>query len=243
MKALRVVIMVGLMMAVWQLVNTPAASALEPVKVAILDSGSNLAYKEGISLIDGTVKDYNGHGTLMASIIKEVYPNIELYIIKVIGKDGLAINEEAIVLGIEWAISRDVDVINMSLRLKGSEKLHQVIKKAYNKGIIIVAAAGNKNSRMDTLTTEYDRRNIADEIAYPAKYPEVIAVSAIDRYGKIYDASIKGKEIDIFYKGYKGRQAGTSIASSYVAGLAARIISENSTTNIQKIKNMMRQKL
>ena len=179
----------------------------------------------------------------MASIIKEVYPNIELYIIKVIGKDGLAINEEAIVLGIEWAISRDVDVINMSLRLKGSEKLHQVIKKAYNKGIIIVAAAGNKNSRMDTLTTEYDRRNIADEIAYPAKYPEVIAVSAIDRYGKIYDASIKGKEIDIFYKGYKGRQAGTSIASSYVAGLAARIISENSTTNIQKIKNMMRQKL
>ena len=41
MKALRVVIMVGLMMAVWQLVNTPAASALEPVKVAILVSGPN----------------------------------------------------------------------------------------------------------------------------------------------------------------------------------------------------------
>ena len=249
MKALRVIVMVGLMLGA-VIANAEALETVHPVtnelsgrvKVAILDSGSNIAYKEGVSLIDGTAKDYNGHGTLIAKIVKKVSPQAELYIIKVIGKDGLAVNEEGVILGLEWAISRDVDVINMSLRLKDSEKLHNVIKKAYNRGIVIVAAAGNKTSKIGTLTTKYDRRNMTDEIVYPAKYPEVVAVGAIDKYGKIYDASVKGKEVDVFCKGYKGRQAGTSIASAYAAGLAAKVISNNPNSDTQEIKNIIRQK-
>ena len=238
MKTLRVMIMIGLISGAVA-VN---AEALEPVKVAILDSGSNIAYKEGVSLIDGTVKDYNGHGSLMASIIKEVYPDVELYIIKVMGKDGLAINEEAIILGLEWAIARDVDVINMSLRLKDSESLHKVIKKAYDKGIVIVAAAGNKGSRMRILTINYGLRTMDYEVAYPAKYDEVIAVGAIDRYGKVYDASINTEKVDVLVKGYKDGKAGTSIASAYAAGFASRIISENPNIDIQEIKNIILQK-
>jgi len=250
MKTLREMIAIGLMI-VMIMVNSLPVSASEPVKpvrnntdltqisngvkVAILDSGSNITYKEGISLIDGTVRDYNGHGTLMAEIIKEVNPNAELYIVKVMGKDGLAVNEEAVILGLEWAISRDVDVINMSLRLKDSPRLHQAIKKAHDKGIVIIAAAGNKTSKMNTLTTEY-------EVAYPARYSEVIAVGALDKYGKVYSGSIKGEGVDICCKGYKGRKAGTSIASAYAAGLAANVISGNPDSNIQEVKNLMLQK-
>ncbi len=229
MKTLRATITMGLTIGLI-MANTLLASASEPAKVAILDSGSNSTYKEGISLIDSTVKDYNGHGTLMARIIKEVTPDIELYVVKVMGKDGLAVNEEAVILGIEWAISRDVDVINMSLRLKDSARLHQAIKKAHDNGIVIIAAAGNTTTKINTLTTE---------VAYPAKYNEVIAVGALDRYGKVYDGSINGEEVDICYRGYKGKKAGTSIASAYATGFAASIISENPDSGVQEIKDLM----
>ncbi len=216
------------------------ASSPSSVKIAILDSGCNSSYTEGISLIDESIRDYNGHGTLMAGIIKEVYPEARLYIIKVIGKDGLAINEEAITLGLEWAVSRGVNVINMSLRLKDSERLHEVIRKARDKGIAIVAAAGNKSTRMG-LATGKGKINL-NEVAYPAKYPEVIAVGALDRHGRVYDASIKGKEVEIFCKGYKGKEAGTSIASAYAAGFVAKIISENPDGNLQNIIDILHQK-
>lgn len=203
------------------------------VKVAILDSGSNIAYKEGISFVDGTVKDYNGHGTLMAEIIKEMCPDAQLYIIKVIGNDGLAINEEAIILGLEWAITRGVDVINMSLRLQNTDALYRVIKKAYEKDIVIVAAAGNKDSMLGPTL----------EIAYPAKYEEVIAVGALDRNGKVYDGSIKGEKVELLCKGYKGRKAGTSVASAYAAGFIAKIIPDNRRLGIEELRSFIHRQI
>jgi len=236
MKILKFTRIAGLVLgiAIYLLSSAYASSA---VRVAILDSGCNISYKEGISLIDNTVRDYNGHGTLMASIIKEAYPAAELYIIKVIGNDGLLINEEAVILGLEWAVSRGVDVINMSLRVKDSERLHQIIEKAYQHGIVMVAAAGNNSTRLGALTT----KGAIDltEVAYPARYDEVIAVGALDRYGKIYAGSIKGEKVEILCRGYKGREAGTSIASAYAAGFAAKIISEHPNSSLEEIREIM----
>jgi subtilisin family serine protease len=218
------------------------ATTSNGVKVAILDSGCDIAYQEGISLIDGTLKDYKGHGTLMASIIRETCPQAQLYIVKAVEKEGLILDEEAVILGLEWAISRNVDVINMSLRLKDSERLHEVIQKAYRQGIVIVAAAGNNSTRMGLA------RNFAQvgaisltEVAYPAKYSEVIAVGALDRNGRVYGASIKGEKVEVFCKGYKGSVAGTSVASAYAAGLVVKIISENPAFGPEKIREIMQQ--
>ncbi len=212
---------------------TLQAQAYEAVKVAILDSGSNNAHKEGISLVDDTLRDSNGHGTLMAQIIKESCPNAELYIVKVIGKDGLVINEDAVILGLEWAISRDVKVINMSLRMKPSQRLYEVIKKASAKGIILVAAAGNNDKFSGSYYSTFSAKTSVDssmpgkEVAYPAKYSEVIAVGALDQYGKVYNQSARSEEVDLYFRGYHGNRAGTSIASAYAAGAMARAISEN----------------
>jgi subtilisin family serine protease len=217
-------IIVFALLIVSQIGNIAEAEKLKggSVKVAILDSGCNIDYKEGISLIDRMVKDYNGHGTLMARIIKEKAPFAELYIVKVMNKDGLCPNEEAVIRGIEWAVSRGVNLMNISLRLKDSERLHNAIRKAYDKGIIIIAAAGNENSLLDN----GGGFNLK-AVAYPAKYDEVIAVGAVDPAGRVYDGSIKGKEVEVFCQGYKGRYAGTSVASAYATGIIARIISEN----------------
>jgi len=208
------------------------AYAFEAVKVAILDSGSNIAYKEGISLVDGSLRDNNGHGTLIAQIIKESCPNVELYIVKVIGKDGLVINEDAVILGLEWAIAKEVKVINMSLRMKPSQRLYEVIKKAYDKGIILVAAAGNNdkfsNAYYSTLEVKSTAKSSAQnsEVVYPAKYPEVIAVGALNQYGKVYNQSVLSEGVDLYARGYYGNRAGTSIASAYAAGAMAQAISE-----------------
>jgi len=212
---------------------TLEAQASEVVKVGILDSGSNIAYKEGISLVDDTLRDNNGHGTLMAQIIKESCLGAEIYIIKVIGKDGLVINEDAVILGLEWAIAKDVKVINMSLRIKPSPRLYEVIKKAYAKGIILVAAAGND----DKFSGSYYSVGASKEVAYPAKYPEVIAVGALDQYGKVYDQSAQAGEVDLYFRGYRGRSAGTSIASAYAAGAMAREITENPEASPEELKN------
>lgn len=238
MRVLRAIILVTLVINL-EFLGVKLSHAQTPVKVAILDSGSNAAYKEGISLIDGSVKDYNGHGTLIAGIVKEMYPEAELYVVKVAGKDGLVINEEAVAFGLEWAISRGVNVINMSLRLKDSERLHNLIKKAHQQGIVIVAAAGNNSTRLGLLTAKGSIK--LSEVAYPAKYNEVIAVGALNRQGKIYAGTIIDKEIDVFFRGYKGKNAGTSIASAYAAGYAAKIISRQPNLNIQEIKEILQQ--
>ena len=222
---------------------TLKAYASEVVKVGILDSGSNIAYKEGISLVDDTLRDNNGHGTLMAQIIKESCPNAELYIVKVIGKDGLVINEDAVILGLEWAIAKDVKVINMSLRVKPSQRLHDVIKKAYAKGIILVAAAGNNDKFSGSYYSVLDAKTSVDsnvpskEAAYPAKYPEVIAVGALNQYGKVYNQSAQSEEVNLYFRGYRGRSAGTSIASAYAAGAIAQAITENPEASLEELKN------
>ena len=211
---------------------TSKAYAFEPVKVAILDSGSDSSYKEGISLVDDTLKDNNGHGTLMAEIIKESCPKAQLYIIKVIGKDGLVINEDAVILGLEWAMAKDVKVINMSLRMKPSRRLYAVIKKAHAQGIILVAAAGNNDkfssSYYSTLESKATPKSSAQnsEVVYPAKYSEVVAVGAFNQYGKAYRRSVQSAGVDLYARGYHGNRAGTSIASAYAAGTMAQAISE-----------------
>jgi len=242
MKAIRrfkVAVTVGL--AVFFIVVSEAlVEAKGSVRVAILDTGSNIAYKEGISVIDSTLKDYNGHGTLIARTIKEIYPEAELYIVKVMGKDGLLIDEAAVISGLEWATEKGVDIINMSLRLRNSDGLHRAIKKAYERGIVIVAAAGNKTSIMGSLSRQYSIPDTQySEVAYPAKYEEVIAVGALDKYGRVYDGSIKDEKVEVFCRGYKGKAAGTSIASAYAAGFIARIIFANPGFGIEELRDFI----
>ena len=248
MKTLKVVIVVGMVAGMLTL-NPALANAqgsAKRVKVAILDSGSNIAFEEGVSLIDATVKDLNGHGSLMARIVKEAYPQAELYIIKVMGTDGLLVDEEAIILGIEWAVSREVDVINMSLRTNDSQRLREAVQKAFRKGIVLVAAAGNKSTRMNRVLTQDTNllnnkgiQNSAFTVATPARYAEVVAVGALDRNAKAYDASIAGEEVEVYCKGYKDGRAGTSIASAYASGHIARIISENPNADTHQIRSIM----
>lgn len=224
----------------------------EGVKVAILDTGlckhSDLAVNiaKGINFTSSDPHDYTdrvGHGTHVAGIIAAadneigvvgVAPKASLYICKVLGDNGSG-SFDWIAKGIDWAIAEKVDIISMSLGSNmGNEELHSAVKRAYDKNITVVAAAGNDG----------DEYKESDNIDYPARYPEAIAVGAINKYlqrswfssnGEKLEISAPGEDITSTYlkDGY-AVLSGTSMAAPFVSGVLALLISKHKHTDDNK---------
>lgn len=147
------------------------------VKVAVLDSGIadhetlNGISMERVKLVDSN-PDANGHGTSMASLIsgrvapaQGVAPSAQLLDILLADERGMS-NTALVAAGIMEAVDRGAQVINISLGSFGSSlMLQNAVQYALDQNVIIVAAAGNEQ-----LT----------QLAYPAAYPGVISVGAVD---------------------------------------------------------------
>jgi len=218
------------------------------VKVAILDTGIDFNHsdlKSGVIKVQDITTDRNpldrvGHGTHVAGIIGArgkmtgVAPDCELYSIKVLNDQGSG-TDEWLYQGILSAIDLKVNIINMSL---GSTiynpRVESAIKKAYDQGIILIAAAGNDGYV----------GNGVDTIGYPAKFDEVIAVGAIDPNGNRASFSSVGKELDICTFGTNitstwpnnlyVKLSGTSMACPFITGVAALIYSSHNILRISK---------
>lgn len=207
----------------------------EGIKVAVLDTGIcdhedlNGQWKDAYDFSnDKTYEDRkSGHGTHVAGIIGAIdnqigcigiAPHCTLVPMKVLDDAGggsfLAI-ENAIRKCIELG---DIDIINMSLGAPNpppGDSLHNAIKEATSKGIIIVAAAGNNASKVN----------------YPAAYDEVIAVAALNDKGEMAHFSSSDERVDsvapgvdiysTFLKNQYAKMSGTSQASPFVAGICA----------------------
>lgn len=95
--------------------------------------------------------------------------SVSIYDVKVLD-DNLKGDIDNIIKGITWSIKNDVNIIHMSFGFQRYNKeLHDAIKNAKNKGIILVAAAGN---------------NMDDYSDYPARFNEVYSITAIDKNNK-----------------------------------------------------------
>ncbi len=217
----------------WNLESIHAADADDgtvkdknKVRVAILDSGvdmlDNIEVKERMNFIPGqedfTVmfEDEAGHGTAVAGIIAgETMPgetaeginkNVELYSAKVLDENNQA-PLSRIIQGIYWAIEKDVHIINMSFGTSQySKALEDAVKAAADKGILIVAAAGNQGNQG------------TDTVEYPAAFPEVLAVGSVDAQGEVSDFSAKGEEVELVAPGEAVRVTGAFGADMVVSG-------------------------
>jgi subtilisin family serine protease len=214
----------------------------ENVKVAVLDTGidkdnKDLTYVKGVNFVGEDKKNFeddNGHGTKISGIIGAlendynllgVSPSSQLYIAKVADKNG-NVRIKELIKGINWAIKEDVDIINISLEFpEGTKNLHNVIKKAHQKGIIIVSSSGNINSPNDT------------KLSYPGAYSEVINVGMLDTGGKIYSKEFKEKKVNVYAPGedifslYLNDKmtldTGVSFATAYTTGYTALLINQH----------------
>ncbi len=207
-----------------------ASGTGEGVIVGILDSGIQAhpqfddVYIVHIDLAGGGVAGPGAaHGTSVASIItgrEGIAPDAELFVVRVLDDEGMG-NSYHVAQGIVQAVDLGVKVINMSLGVyQDTPLLRQAVSYAHERGVLMVAAAGNDG---------YNR------MPYPAAYPEVLAVTAVDGSGQYARFPNQSKEIDFAAPGVGILTAkedsgtilfsGTSAAAPFVSGTLASLIS------------------
>jgi thermitase len=207
-------------------------------KVAIVDSGAYSNHPDIGRIIaqrdfvedDAVADDDNGHGTHVTGIAGALTDNgkgvaggcfdCELLIAKVMGRIGFT-TDSRIVKGINWSANHGADVVNLSLGGSGdSSVLRTAVDRAYGRGALVVAAAGNEGT---------------NEPQYPAAYSKVIAVSATTADGRLARYSSRGDWVDLAAPGTDilstsnsggyDRMSGTSMSAPFVSGLAGLLAS------------------
>ncbi len=212
----------------------PAPPVLQPVRVAIIDSGVDCSlpdFQGRIALSRSFVggdpcTDTDGHGTIVAGeiaagldstgIVGLAY-TAQLVVAKVVSPDG-SIPLKAEAQAIRWAVDEGhAQVVNLSLggvrdpqdpaRDTYSSREASAVAYAVSKGAVVVAAAGNAD---DAYATPWDYAS------WPAALPHVIGVAALTRSGDVPDFSDRDpRYVDL-------AAPGVDIFSTFPADLTAQ---------------------
>ncbi|KAF3107449.1 Basic amino-acid permease [Orbilia oligospora] len=230
------------------------SSAGEGMYAYIIDSGINFSHDEfegraelgynALKHLNNT--DTSGHGTHVSGTVAGktygVAKKANLVNVKVFqGRKTSTIN---IFDGFNWAVQdileknrTNVAVINMSLTTKTSKAFNAMVDSAYEKGILSVVAAGNKN--------------VSASLYSPASANTSIAVGAVSRGHVRGSYSNWGPSVNLFAPGTGITSAGiandtavrvltgTSMASPHVAGLICYLRAAEGLTNAKDVVDRM----
>jgi subtilisin family serine protease len=232
------------------------------VTVAVIDSGVNPAVSDLVgSVVTGP--DFSGvhtpeasphwgvHGTWMASLIAGhghgggssgiigVAPQARILSIRVITDSGdpnffayehqpAKRGQHELAEAIRYAVRHRAGVISMSLGYTvQSSVVRRALQDAYDHNVVVVASAGNSGEQAGTAATG------ESPYSFPADYPGVLAVGAVNRQGQPATFSSENLSVQVVAPGSQvpaqGREggywwvSGTSPACALTAGVAALI--------------------
>lgn len=241
------------------ILNTEKAQKLagdREIKIAIIDTGidrnhpelkGKIIYSTNIlNPMNPTVADM--HGTHVAGIIAAeknngiggygINPNVKILSFDVFDGD-MYTYDYAIASAILEAVDKGARVINISIQgYSPSNVLKEAIEQAINKGVVVIAAAGNLGS---------------DSPIYPANYEGVISVGAINKKKKLSTFSSYGASTDIvapgediyapYYDPHKGsifgNLSGTSMAAPVVTGVTTLLLSKHPKLTPEEVEYIL----
>ncbi len=219
------------------------------VVVAMLDTGLAPGTTSILTGTGGAIAQYDmtaspdpptlGHGDMVVSLLagangeQGIVPAASLISVRVLGANDEG-NVYGVTDGIYTAIAHGAQVLNLSLGTnQTSTILEDAINYALSQNVVVVAAAGNDGN---------------GQISYPAAYPGVIAVGAVDATGQRASFSDYGPELVIAAPGVGINTvttggimsfSGTSAASPLVAGAIAGLMSTNPNLTGQQAQALL----
>lgn len=205
------------------------------VKVAVLDTG--IVSHPGLPRVSRSIEilpfpddlsSVHLHGTAVASLVagthpmaRGIAPSVELISVRLMDDRGFS-DSFAIAAGLLAAMDAGADIVNLSLGEQQENPLvSDALRLVLEKGILIIASSGNEGRQ---------------EAKYPAAYPGVIGVGAVDASGERMAFSNLGSELAMTAPGYGVNAAapgggfvsisGTSASAPLVAGAIAATMSD-----------------
>ena len=234
--------------------DKPKTAENSKKKIAVIDSGVDIT--EDIDVADRVdllyageessflCCDMTGHGTAVASIIcakdddngvTGIDDDLEVYSVRILDENNEA-PISRVVAALQWCEENGIDIINMSFGTNyDSDILREEIKSVADKGILMIAAAGNDKE--------------TDQILYPAAYEEVMAVGGVSADMSPADCSVQGAGVELSAPGEYipvlaqlgglTVESGTSMAAPHIAAVAAKLWGNHTDWSADKIRQCM----
>ena len=219
------------------------------IMIAVIDSEIDGDHSELMGVIAqryatvGENDKPHSHGTAMAGAISArdrllgVAPSSRILAVRAFSEsensaDGTTFN---IIRAIDWAVGQGARVINMSFAGPHDPSLARAIKAAHDKGVVMIAAAGNAGPKSPPL--------------FPGADPHVIAVTATDSEDRLFRGANRGPYVSVAAPGVDilapAPQAayqlstGTSIATAHVSGVVALMLERDPTLTPAQVRQIL----
>jgi subtilisin family serine protease len=216
------------------------------VLIAVIDSQIDIHHPD----LEGAVVEQfdavgdtgapHAHGTGMVGAIAAhrklmgIAPGVKVLAVRAFSPDAQRSPQATtrhIIAGLDWAIGKGARVVNMSFAGPFDPMLAVAMKRAHEKGVVLIAASGNAGAKSPPL--------------YPAADPHVIAVTATDEEDKLLPVAVRGPHVAVSAPGVDimvpapeeayQLTTGTSVAAAHVSGVAALLIERHPTASAQTI--------
>jgi len=222
------------------------------VVIAVIDSAVDTGHPD---LQDAVSRSFNAagrpdgmpdyHGTAVAGIIRShglvegAAPESKILAVRAFRAGGERAFPETtthiLITAVDWAVRNGARVLNMSFIGSHDPALQQVLHAANQKGVVVVAAAGNGGPGAPPV--------------YPGAYRGVIAVTAVDEADRRYEHANRGSYVavaapgvDILAPVERGGYAyvsGTSFAAAYVSGIAALLLERDPNLDPKSVADLL----